>query len=73
MDRAQPTMMVTFNQKVCFVPVRQGRDGLENFTTAVREQFGLENDAAINVSFGCRDPLSGAQLDKFYSALYSQL
>ncbi|GMH45916.1 hypothetical protein BSKO_13879 [Bryopsis sp. KO-2023] len=59
MSQAQPTMMVTFNKQVCFVPVKAGADGLSDFTDTIRQKFELENDAAINVTFGCRDPLSG--------------
>ena len=52
-------MMVTFRKKVCYVPVASGPDGLHEFTKSIREKFGLTEDANINVSFGCREPLTG--------------
>ena len=56
---AKPTMMVTFRKKVCYVPVSPGPNGLNDFTKSIREKFGLKEDANINVSFGCREPMTG--------------
>lgn len=55
-------MMVTFRKKTCYVPVSSGPDGLEEFTRSIKQHFGLSDDANINVSFGCREPLTGTQL-----------
>eukprot|EP00210_Caulerpa_lentillifera_P006476 g6188.t1 len=60
--KARPTMMVTFRKKICYVPVSPGPDGLEDFTRSIKQHFGLKDDANINVSFGCREPLTGSYL-----------
>lgn len=59
LNKAEPTMMVTFRKQVCYVTVKPGPDGLKEFTNIIKEKFGLTENAAINVSFGCREPMSG--------------
>ncbi len=42
--------------------MKQGPDGLQDFTHRVRELFRLPEDVDISLTFGCKEPLSGQHL-----------
>eukprot|EP00955_Chlamydomonas_euryale_P032031 335654-Chlamydomonas_euryale.AAC.1 len=46
----------------CSIPVKQGDDGLTEFTTRIRDLFRLPEDVDISLTFGCKEPLSGRHL-----------
>lgn len=42
--------------------MKQGPDGLKEFTNRIRELFRLPEDVDISLTFGCKEPLSGQHL-----------
>lgn len=44
------------------IPVRQGGDGLNDFTLRIRQLFNLPEDVDISLTFGCKEPMSGQHL-----------
>jgi hypothetical protein len=39
---------------MCRIPVKQGNDGLHEFTARIRELFRLPEDVDISLTFGCK-------------------
>lgn len=42
--------------------MKQGNEGLREFTHRIRELFRLPEDVDISLTFGCKEPLSGQHL-----------
>lgn len=42
--------------------MKQGPDGLKEFTSRIRELFRLPEDVDISLTFGCKEPMSGQHL-----------
>ncbi len=42
--------------------MKQGRDGLKEFTNKIRDLFRLPEDVDISLTFGCKEPMSGQHL-----------
>ncbi|PNH05678.1 hypothetical protein TSOC_008028 [Tetrabaena socialis] len=61
-QRVQPIMVVYFEGQIHRIPVKQGPDGLTEFTLRIRELFRLPEDVDISLTFGCKEPLSGQHL-----------
>ncbi|KXZ51012.1 hypothetical protein GPECTOR_14g253 [Gonium pectorale] len=61
-QRVQPIMVVYFEGQIHRIPVKQGPDGLKEFTLRIRELFRLPEDVDISLTFGCKEPLSGQHL-----------
>ncbi|EFJ46303.1 hypothetical protein VOLCADRAFT_46480, partial [Volvox carteri f. nagariensis] len=61
-QRVQPIMVVYFEGQIHRIPVKQGPDGLKEFTHRIRELFRLPDDVDISLTFGCKEPLSGQHL-----------
>ncbi|GAX77690.1 hypothetical protein CEUSTIGMA_g5133.t1 [Chlamydomonas eustigma] len=61
-ERVQPIMVVYFEGEIHRIPVKQGRDGLLEFTDRIRELFRLPEDVDISLTFGCKEPMSGQHL-----------
>ncbi|MEW5311194.1 MAG: hypothetical protein WDW38_002929 [Sanguina aurantia] len=60
--RVQPIMVVYFEGEIHRIPVRQGGDGLNDFTLRIRQLFNLPEDVDISLTFGCKEPMSGQHL-----------
>lgn len=61
-NKVQPIMVVYFEGQIHRIPVRQGPDGLAQFTTEIRNLFRLPEDVDISLTFGCKEPMSGQHL-----------
>ncbi|KAL6759150.1 hypothetical protein V8C86DRAFT_1787232, partial [Haematococcus lacustris] len=61
-ERVQPIMVVYFEGEIHRIPVRQGDEGLHEFTTRIRQLFSLPEDVDISLTFGCKEPMSGQHL-----------
>lgn len=61
-QRVQPIMVVYFEGEIHRIPVKQGSDGLKEFTNRIRELFRLPEDVDISLTFGCKEPMSGQHL-----------
>ncbi|GLI64890.1 hypothetical protein VaNZ11_008281 [Volvox africanus] len=61
-QRVQPIMVVYFEGQIHRIPVKQGPEGLKEFTHRIRELFRLPDDVDISLTFGCKEPLSGQHL-----------
>uniref|UniRef100_A0A7S0RQR2 RING-CH-type domain-containing protein n=1 Tax=Chlamydomonas leiostraca TaxID=1034604 RepID=A0A7S0RQR2_9CHLO len=61
-QKVQPIMVVYFEGEIHRIPVKQGGDGLKEFTTRIRELFRLPEDVDISLTFGCKEPMSGQHL-----------
>jgi hypothetical protein len=61
-SKVQPIMVVYFEGQIHRIPVKQGDDGLAEFTAKIRELFRLPEDVDISLTFGCKEPMSGQHL-----------
>eukprot|EP00775_Hariotina_reticulata_P013231 gene13231-13362_t len=61
-SKVQPIMVVYFEGQIHRIPVKQGPDGLDEFTGKIRELFRLPEDVDISLTFGCKEPMSGTHL-----------
>ncbi|KAF8062971.1 hypothetical protein HT031_003810 [Scenedesmus sp. PABB004] len=61
-SKVQPIMVVYFEGQIHRIPVKQGPDGLCEFTGKIRELFRLPDDVDISLTFGCKEPMSGTHL-----------
>lgn len=61
-EKVQPIMVVYFEGEIHRIPVRQGDEGLKEFTTRIRELFKLPTEVDISLTFGCKEPMSGHHL-----------
>uniref|UniRef100_A0A383VPL8 RING-CH-type domain-containing protein n=1 Tax=Tetradesmus obliquus TaxID=3088 RepID=A0A383VPL8_TETOB len=61
-SKVQPIMVVYFEGQIHRIPVKQGPDGLTEFTGKIRELFRLPEDVDISLTFGCKEPMSGTHL-----------
>jgi hypothetical protein len=56
LPKATPVMSVVHNGSMHQVSVEQGTGGQEQFRAKIREIFGLADDDAIHLTFGCKVP-----------------
>lgn len=61
-EKVQPIMVVYFEGEIHRIPVKQGNEGLSEFTNRIRELFRLPEDVDISLTFGCKEPMSGQHL-----------
>lgn len=61
-QKVQPIMVVYFEGEIHRIPVKQGSDGVKEFTSRIRELFRLPEDVDISLTFGCKEPMSGQHL-----------
>lgn len=61
-QKVQPIMVVYFEGEIHRIPVKQGTEGLKEFTGRIRDLFRLPEDVDISLTFGCKEPMSGQHL-----------